>query len=81
MNDKDWERLDRIKQIARSDPDYQQLHRRYLADRQKFIQYSLRLPEDMGGFYMDYIQLVANMTYKQLLIACEQMRFPDEETK
>lgn len=81
MDNAAWERLDKLKQIAKDDPSYQALHREYLESRDAFLDYSLHLPEEIGNFYLRYVHLIANMTYKQLLIACEEMRFPGEETE
>jgi len=69
-------RLNRIHQLAKADETWLALNQAYRADRLAFL--NAARDEKISQFLLDYIDVITNMAYRELILACEYMRFPEE---
>lgn len=79
MDKEAFSRLQKLEQIIKQDEEYMSRREGYLSDRKQFFDLIHALPDNTEGFLLDYINNIADMVYRKLIIACENMRFPDEQ--
>ena len=78
MNDKALERLFKINALTALDEDYCQMERDWKLFEKEFGAYVDPLPKEIRNFLWGYAHMGILMGNRKLMIACENMEFPEK---
>ena len=79
MDEAAWKRLERIHTLAKQDEEWRRLNSVYREERLAFLRTAHE--DKISEFILNYVNTIADMAYRELLLACENMRFPEELEK
>ena len=79
MLEKVFNNLSRVNALAAKDEDYRKMEQDWKKFEKEFEAYVDPLPKEVRNFLWGYAHMGILMGNRKLILACENMDFPDEE--